>query len=133
MDGGIAEKPARKKSQRRQRDKQIKTPCTADEFNAVAAKADAAGMTRAAYSRAVLLGTPGPRSQRRLPVDAQLLRQALALLGKYGSNMNQVAHVLNAEGGRAMLEADIRTELRHWGEIRDAILAALGREPKPAA
>ena len=43
--------PPRKKSKRRQRQKQFKIPCTPDEFNAIAAKANDAGMTRAAWSR----------------------------------------------------------------------------------
>lgn len=133
MDGGIAEKPARKKSEARQRQKQIKIRCTADEFNAAAAKAAESGYTVAAYARAAILGDAGPRAQRRLSVDAQLLRQVLAQLGKYGSNLNQIAYVLNAEGGRAVLEADIRTALKEWGAIRDLALAAIKPGTQPAA
>lgn len=130
-DGGTEEKPARKKSQKRQRSAQIKTPLTSDEFNAVAAKASAAGMSFAAYSRAAMLGDAGPRSQRRLPVDAQKMGQALALHGRYGSNMNQIAYGLNAYGERG-LEADFRAALKEWGEIRDLMLAALGKNTQPA-
>jgi hypothetical protein len=122
---------ARKKSQKRQRNLQIKTPCTLDEFNAVAAKADAAGLSRAAYSRTVLLGEPGPRAQRRLPADGKILRQVLALHGKYGSNMNQIAHNLNA--GDPCDLPELRRALKEWGEIRDTMLRALGLLPNPAA
>ncbi len=124
---------AAKKSEQRQRQKQIKIRCTADEFNTVAAKAAQSGFSTAAYARAAMLGDAGPRAQRRLPVDAQLVREALALHGKYGNNLNQIARALNAEGGRAVLEADLRTALKEWGEIRDAMLQALGLLPKPAA
>jgi Mobilization protein NikA len=120
---------ARKKSEKRQRNAQIKIRCTAEEFNAVAAKAAEAGYTRAAYARAALLGDAGPRAKASLPVDAQLLRQVLAQHGKYGNNLNQIAYVLNAEGGRAILEADIRAALKQWGEIRELMLAALGKTP----
>ena len=131
MDGGSTEKPARKKSQKRQRDKQIKTPLTADEFNRVAARAANAGLTHAAYSRAAMLGDAGPRSKARLPVDAQLLRQLLAQLGKYGNNMNQIAYQLNARADRAGA-AQYEAGLHEWAIIRDACLEMLGRKPRPA-
>lgn len=123
------DKPHRKKSQKRQRAKQIKVPCLEQEFNDAAAAANAAGLSLAAWSRAMMFaGDPGPRSQRRLPIDAQLARQVLAQLGKYGSNMNQIAYGLNAYGERG-LEADFRGALKEWAEIRDTLLAMLGRAP----
>lgn len=125
----------RKKSEKRQRDAQIKLRCTAAEFNAIAAKADAAGLSVAAYLRAAATGTTGPRAQKRLPADAVLLRQVLAQLGKYGSNMNQIAYQLNAHGAQG-LEADFRAALGEWAEIRDSLLDALGLAPEaktPAA
>jgi hypothetical protein len=124
----MADKPARKKSQKRQRYKQIKTPCTLEEFNAVAAKADAAGMTRAAYSRTVLLGDAGPRSQRRMPADAQALRQILGQLGSVGNNINQIAYNLNLRA-RAPDIPELREALKDYARIRNAIYEALGLEP----
>lgn len=126
----MTDKAARKKSQKRQRTEQIKTPCTRDEFNAIAAKAEAAGMSRAAYSRTVLLGDPGPRAQRRLPVDAQIVRQALALHGRYGNNLNQIAHFGNA--GNPVDLPELRRALKEWGEIRDLMLEALGKNTAAA-
>ena len=117
----------RKKSEKRQRQKQVKIRLLEDEFNAVAAKAAAAGYTPPAYFRAAALGEAGPRAQRTLPVDAQLVRLGLAQLGKYGNNMNQIAYQLNAHGETG-LEADFRAALHEWGEIRDAMLAALGKD-----
>lgn len=125
----MTDKAAKKKSEQRQRQKQIKIRCTADEFNAVSAKAAQSGLSTAAYARAAMLGDAGPRAKASLPVDALLTRKVLALHGKYGSNMNQIAHQLNAEGGRAVLEADIRAALKQWGEIRELMLAALGKTP----
>jgi hypothetical protein len=134
MDGSMADettaqKPPRKKSEHRQRHKQIKIRCTTEEFNAAASNAAQSGLSTSAYARAAMLGDAGPRSKPRLPVDAALLRQVLAQHGRYGNNMNQIAYVLNAEGSHKVLEADFRMALKEWGEIRDTILAALGHEP----
>ena len=126
----MTEKAARKKSERRQRDKQVKLRCTADEFNAIAAKAAKSGLSTAAYARAAMLGEAGPRAQRRLPVDAQLVRQALALHGRYGNNLNQIAHSGNA--GNPVELPELRCALKEWGEIRDLMLSALDRNPQPA-
>jgi hypothetical protein len=129
--------PPRKKSQKRQRDHRISIPCTADEFNAVTAKATAAGMSYGAYARAAVLGDAGPRAQRRSPVDAQLLREVLAQHGKYGNNWNQIAYQLNlraeftkaADVEQAALE--VRRALKEeWAPIRGYLLQALGRDPK---
>src|ERR1044072_8229483 len=118
MDGGVAEKSPRKKSENRQRQRQIKIRFTAEEFNAAAANAAQAGLSVAAYARAALLADAGPRAKARLPVDAQLLRQVLAQHGRYGNNLNQIAYVLNAEGSHKVLEADFHAALKQWGEIR---------------
>ncbi len=130
-DGGKKTGPPapRKKSQRRQRTRQIKTPCTPDEFAAIVAKANDAGMSRAAWSRTVLLGEAGPRSQRRVPSDAQSLRQILGHLGRIGNNINQIAYQLNT-GGPADLP-ELRLALKEYAAVRNAIYQALGLEPAP--
>jgi Bacterial mobilisation protein (MobC) len=125
----MSDNAPRKKSEARQRQKQIKIRCTAEEFNAAAANAAQSGLSTAAYARAAMLGNAGPRSKSRLPVDAQILRQVLAQHGRYGNNLNQIAYILNAEGSHKVLDADLRAALREWGEIRDTILSALGRTP----
>ena len=118
----------RKKSQHRQRTKRITAHLTADEFNRVAEKVAAAGYSESAYARAVLLGDAGPRSQRRLPVDAQLLREVLAQLGRYGNNWNQVAYHLNT--GKSIYEnlPDIEAERGVVDELRRLVLKALGHD-----
>lgn len=129
MDGSSVEKQPRKTSQKRQRNKQVKVNFLAEEFNLAAAKAARSGLSLAAFARAAMLGDAGPRAKSQLPVDAALLRQVLAQHGRYGNNMNQIAYVLNAEGSHKVLEADFRLALKEWAEIRDTILAALGRAP----
>jgi hypothetical protein len=128
-DNKASPPPPRKKSETRQRQKQFKIRCTLDEFNTIAAKANQAGFTPPAYIRAAVLGDAGPRAQRRLPADAQALRQILGHLGRVGNNINQIAYQLNT-GGPADLP-ELRLALKEYTGIRNAIYKALGLEPAP--
>lgn len=119
----------RKKSQKRQRRHQVKTNLLDDEFNAVASKADAAGLSMGAFLRAAMLGNPGPRAQRRLPGDAQLLRQVLGHLGRVGNNLNQIAYNLNAGENPYTQMPELADALRDYQRMRDALYEALGKEP----
>lgn len=113
-------------SNKRQRNNQYVVRCTTDEFNAIAARATKAGLKGASYLRAAGLGDAGPRAQRRPTVNKELLIRAFALHGRYGNNMNQIAHSGNA--GNPVDLPELRCALKEWGEIRDAILAALGKK-----
>lgn len=119
-------------SDKRQRDAQIKFRCTADEFAAVAGRADKAGMSLASFARAAILGTPGPRARRRVPADAQALREVLGHLGKVGSNLNQIARYLHTGGDPQTVLPDIRAALTEQARIRDLIYEALGKTPDHA-
>lgn len=119
-------------SETRQRQASIKVRCLPDEFAAIAAKSEAAGMSPAAYMRAAALGTAGPRAQRRLPVAAALLRQVLGHLGRVGSNLNQIARHLN-EGRAAHTQLpELAEALADFTRMRDALYAALGKAPEEA-
>ena len=113
-------------SNKRQRNNQYVVRCTADEFHAIAAKAIQAGLKGASYLRAAGLGDAGPRAQRRPTVEKELLIRALALHGRYGNNMNQIAHTGNA--GNPVDLPELRRALKEWGQIRDAIYRALGKK-----
>ena len=130
-NGGDKDAPpqTRKKSQKRQRTRQIKTPCTPDEYDAISSKANDAGLTRGAWSRRVMLGDSGPRSQRRMPADNRTLRQILGHLGRVGNNLNQIAYQLNT-GGPADLP-ELRLALKEYAGIRNAIYKALGLDTAP--
>jgi hypothetical protein len=116
-------------SNKRQRNDQYVVRCTTDEFNAIAAKAIKAGLKGASYLRAAGLGDAGPRAQRRPTVEKELLIRALALHGRYGNNMNQIAHAGNA--GNPVHQPELRRALKEWGEIRDALYQALGKKHGP--
>ena len=124
----MTEKAKRKKSQKRQRSEQIKTPLTTDEFNRVAARANALGLSKAAFSRLKMLNETGERSLHVPPVNAALVGRLVALHAKYGSNLNQIAYQLNAYG-LTVLEADFRTALKEWSILRDLNLEALNKRP----
>jgi hypothetical protein len=114
-------------SDKRQRNNQYVVRCTIDEFNAIAAKAIKAGLKGASYLRAAGLGDAGPRAQRRPTVEKELLIRALGLHGRYGNNMNQIAHSGNA--GNPVDLPELRRALKEWEKIRDALYQALGMKP----
>jgi hypothetical protein len=123
------EKPRRRPSEKRQRNKLTALRWFDDEFNRAAAKADRAGLTFGAYIRHVALGDAGPRAQRKTPVDAQLLRQLLGEVGRVGNNLNQIARALNA--GQEASIPDLQKSIDTYMDIRDAIFEALGKDPGP--
>ena len=112
----------------RKRTKQCLVRFTEEEYTAIEAKADKAGIASAAFLRAAALGDPGPRAQRRPPADHQALRRILGELGRVGNNLNQIAHRLNA-GDRAHIP-DLANALAAYLDIRNAIFDALGMKPK---
>lgn len=112
---------------RRQRTALIPVRCTPEERDAIAAKADRAGLAAGAFLRAAALGDAGPRAQRRPPADAQELRRLLGDLGRVGSNVNQIARALNRE--RQVEVPELRAALRAYLDLRSAILSALGLSP----
>ena len=103
--------------------------CTADEFAAVTAKADAAGMTVCQYLRqsAIENAASGPKPRRRQPHgDLVELARISGLLGKYGSNVNQLAHVANMDGDR-LTEGQLYQIAAEVREVKLAVLKVIGR------
>lgn len=121
--------PKRSGSEKRQRGVPVSVRFSPTERAALDAKARAAGLSIGSYLRAAGLGDAGPRARRAPTVNAELLAHALAGLNKAGSNLNQVAHVLNAgraAGARASTEA-VAELLAVVMQIKDA----LGRTERP--
>lgn len=116
-------------SDKRQRGKIQPVRCTLDEFNAIAEKADRAGLSTAAFMRAAALGDAGPRAQRRPPADHVALRQFLGHVGRIGNNINQIARALNAQETADL--KDLPEALTAYLDIRKAIFEALGKNPGP--
>ena len=89
---------SRSGSERRQRGKPVSVRLMPDEKAALKERARDAGLSLASFMRASSLGTPGPRAKRAPTINAEALARATAALNKVGSNINQIAHYLNAGG-----------------------------------
>jgi len=104
----------------------IAVRCTAAERAAIAERASQAGLSVGAYLRSLALGTAGPRSVRRPPIERKELARLLGWLGKLGSNVNQLAKRFNQS--RALPGfAELLAIRREVGEMRAALIKALGR------
>jgi len=126
-EAGQGSKPAsRRGTEKRQRGRLVAMRCTPAEAAALEARAAQAGLSISAFLRALAVGAPGPRAVRRPAIEKEALARALGLLGRYGGNLNQLAHVANATGAMPIARelADLVREVR---EVKAALLQALGR------
>jgi len=113
-------------SDKRRRIRQSLVRWTDEEFSAVSAKADKAGLALGAFIRDVALGDAGPRAQRRPPADHVTLRKILGNIGRIGNNINQIARALNS--GELIRLPELKEALRAILAIRGAIFEALGKK-----
>ena len=113
-------------SETRQRNKVLQVRLTDAEFSEIEAMADRAELTPASYARSILLDTPAPRAKRRPAVDTVQVAKLLGEIGKVGSNINQIAHQMNA--GVATSSTAINSALADVAEMRKACMEALGRK-----
>ena len=111
-------------SETRQRSARPAMRCSPAELAQLAAAAENAGMTVGAFMRHQCLGTAGPRAVRRPPVERAALAQLLAQTGKCGSNLNQIARVLNSGGEPP---EGIAQAIAEWRSLAAEIMRALGR------
>ena len=126
-------RPERRKSEKRQRTEAVYARLSPAEKAVFLARADRAGMAAAAFLRAAAIGDAGPRAQKRVPADAQALRQILGHIGKTGSNLNQISRYLHTGGSADTVLPDIRAALADLARLRGLIYDALGKEPDAAA
>ena len=112
----------------RQRQQFVKLRCTPDEAARFAAVADRQGKTVSGLVRDTLLGAEAvsrkPRG-RQPKGDAVELARISGLLGKYGSNVNQLAHVANMDGHR-LAEAQLYQIAAEVREVKLLVLKVLG-------
>ena len=133
MDGqtppALSTKKPRSGSNKRQRDKITPIRWNMDEFNRVAARANRSGLSFGAFMRALGLGEPGPRSQKRPPIEKELLLKLLGSLGRLNNNANQIARSINY--GDPCDLPELRLLLKDYAALRDLIFEALGKQPAP--
>jgi hypothetical protein len=101
---------------------------TPGQLEKLSEKASDAGMSIGAFARETLLGSAGPRSVRKPPVQKAELARLLGELGKVGSNVNQLARAFNQHHATPSVQelTGIKSEMV---AMRLAIMQALGREP----
>ena len=117
-------------SEKRRRGHKVDTRWDGIEHAFLAAAAQTAGLSKGGYIRALVLGCPGPRSQRAPSVNAVALAHATAALNKVGSNLNQIARVLNA-GGANVTTKEYLAALREVRAVLASMLRIVGRESHP--
>ncbi|MGZ3218572.1 plasmid mobilization protein [Paracoccus sp. T5] len=122
------DRPSKSGTETRQRSKLLQIRVTPDELAEIVAQADRAQLTPASYARSVLLSAPAPRARRRPSIEAEAMGRLLGELGKVGSNLNQIAHHMNA-GRNEVSPAAMEAALSEVADIRAAILEAMGRKP----
>lgn len=105
----------------------ISVRCTAEERSKIDEAARQAGLSIGAYLRSLALGSAGPRAVRRPPIERKELARLLGHLGKVGSNLNQLAHAFNRERRIPGLD-ELNAIRQKVGELRDALMKALGRD-----
>lgn len=121
---------SRKKSgtETRQRQRRLVIRLAAEEWEQIAAQADASGLTLASYGRARMLVKPTTRAVRRPPVNVKILARVLAQLGRVGGNLHQLVRLLNFGDYDALTDAPaVLAELR---QVSAAIMGALGQLPR---
>lgn len=149
---------SRSGSQRRRTTKRINVNCTPERYDAISKLTEAYGQSPSALAFHALLGIPLPRT-RHPKVDEKLMRQFFteiarardavkatqAELGKSGSNLNQITHVLNTdrapESVMNILESTLQAHrevlqqvdqvIRDLEELRTAGMNTMGLELRP--
>jgi len=114
-------------SETRQRQHGVHVRLTSAEFAEVSNRANDALLTPASYIRMAVMDTPPPRARRRPSVEAEQVGRVLAQLGKIGSNLNQIAHQMNA--GNSVAHETLARALTDVSVMRDACMGALNRKP----
>jgi len=106
-------------SESRVREKSFPIRLTDDEFSKLTQRADALGLSRAAYVRLKALGKAGPRSQKVPRAGTKDLAKLLAEVNKIGSNINQIARALNR--GRDFEKEFAQTLVERIRELQDRV------------
>lgn len=112
------------KTEKRKRNRLIQCRCDDAEYAQAKRLADRAGFTLGAYTRACVLGSPGPRAQRLPTTNKKELIRLLGELGKNGSNLNQLARAVNS--GQIPRVKAIERACEAFSDMRADVRRALG-------
>lgn len=136
-------KSVRSGSEKRRRTKPRNVRFTPEEDAAIDQMAAASGYSFAELVRHALFSTPPPRPSRRPRTEEEAIARLMTELarlkaeaGKHGSNLNQIAHHLNAGRPLYRIETSLVEALdavtmfyeRDMAELRLLLMRALGLE-----
>lgn len=120
---------AKRKSEKREREKRLTVRFNDQEYRALQDFADRAGLSLSGYLRHTTLNTKPPRQSYRPVKDHEKLAALLAGIGSVGSNINQLAYVANS--GSWPERERLEEACAHVREMREILIEALGRKPLP--
>lgn len=115
-------------SETRQRRQLLQVRLSEAEAAQVQDLADRAGLTLASYARACILAGEVPRPVRRPPVDRTRLAQLLAQAGQIAEDLRRLAQGLERPTEARTNHATVDACLEALLDLRDAVVAALGRK-----
>ena len=84
------------KIKRKKAPHQVSVRLTPEENAQLEIIAERLGVSKAGYVKSAALGRPIPKASRRPQANEVALRQLLGLMGKLGSNANQIARLCNS-------------------------------------
>lgn len=100
---------ARSGSEKRQRQRAVRVRLNDAERTELETRAGDRELSLAGFIRECALDHAGPRARRRVPVDRELLARTNADLNRIGSNLNQIARVLNSRESVALRAIEATT------------------------
>ena len=118
---------AKRKSEKRDRDKRLTVRFNNQEYLALQEYADRAGLSLSGFLRHTTLQTKPPRQSYRPVKDHEKLALLLASIGRIGNNLNQLAYVANT--GSWPEHHNLEQACADIREVRDMLIQALGKEP----
>ncbi len=95
-----------------------------DERRELVRRAEAAGLSIGGYWKSAVFNLPPPRKSRRPRTDTVELAKLLGSLGRVGSNINQLARILNTNGSVEIPE--LEKALKDLADMRAAVMHVLG-------
>jgi hypothetical protein len=119
-------KAKRSGSEKRQATKRLTVRLTPEQSRQLDEWANNTGLARCSYARAKLFSGQSIRLARRPSIERQALAQFLAWLGRLNGNVYQVSRAANF--GERYDRQTFQKALKEITELRNAVLAALGRE-----
>ena len=118
------QKTARSGTEQRQKSSQLAFRVSPEERAQIEAAADAAELTIGSFVRGKMLKKIVTKEVRRPSIDREILGRALGMLGKVGSNINQIAKHMNSGGHTPA--AEILKALNDFAILKEQILKAIG-------